>query len=77
MIGHVELERRVAELADAHSGQAFADAIKAFATELDDDETELLKQILLQRGAHFDQAVMDRVDARGWFHRQWDKASGQ
>jgi hypothetical protein len=23
-----------------------------------------------------DQAVMERVDARGWFRRQWDKASG-
>ena len=21
-------------------------------------------------------ALMDRVDARGWFERQWDKASG-
>ncbi len=76
-LGRVELERRVAELADEHSGQSFAEAIKAFATGLDSEDTELLKQILLERGANFDQAVMDRVDARGWLHRQWDKASGQ
>ena len=30
---------------------------------------------LLERGANFDKAVMDRVDARGWFQRQWDKAT--
>jgi predicted site-specific integrase-resolvase len=72
-----DLERRVDELAEQYSGQAFADAIKAFATGLNGDEAELLKQILLERGASFDQAVMERVDARGWFRRQWDKASGQ
>ena len=76
-LGRAELERRVAELSDTHSGRDFADAIKAFAAELDGHDTELLKRILLERGANFDQAVMDRVDARGWFQRQWDKASGQ
>ena len=71
-----DLEQRVDELAELHSGQAFADAIKALAADLNGDEEELLKEILLERGANFDQAVMDRVDARGWFQRQWDKASG-
>jgi len=71
------VERRVDELAELHSGDAFADAIKAFAADLNGDEAELLKEILLERGASFDQAVMQRVDARGWFQRQWDKASGQ
>jgi hypothetical protein len=71
-----DLERRVDELAEQHSGEAFAAAIKTLAADLNNDEAEQLKQILLERGASFDQAVMDRVDARGWFQRQWDKASG-
>ena len=71
-----DLERRVDELAEQHSGRAFADAIKALAAGLNGDEVELLKQILLERGATADQALMDRVDARGWFQRQWDKAQG-
>jgi hypothetical protein len=77
MIGRAELERRVDELAERHSGPAFADAVKELAAELDTGDGELLKEILLERGANFDQAVMDRVDARGWFQRQWDKALGE
>jgi hypothetical protein len=77
MIGRAELERRVDELAERHSGGAFADAVKELAAELDSVDGELLKEILLERGANFDQAVMDRVDARGWFQRQWDKALGE
>ena len=76
MNGRADLERRVDELAEQHSGRAFADAIKALAAGLNGDEVELLKQILLERGATADQALMDRVDARGWFQRQWDKAQG-
>jgi predicted site-specific integrase-resolvase len=76
MLGRADLEWRVDELASQHSGRAFADAIKELASGLNGDEKELLQQILLERGATFDQAVMDRVDARGWFERQWDKASG-
>jgi hypothetical protein len=76
MIGRAELERRVDDLARQHSGLAFAEAIKALAAELNGDEKELLQQILIERGASFDQAVMERVDARGWFRRQWDKAGG-
>jgi hypothetical protein len=77
MIGRAELERRVDELAEQHSGRAFADAVKELAAELDSGDAELLKEILLERGANFDKAVMDRIDARGWFHRQWDKALGE
>jgi hypothetical protein len=75
-LDRADLERRVDELAELYSGQGFADAIKELAADLNADEAELLKEILLERGANFDQAVMDRVDARGWFQRQWDKASG-
>lgn len=67
---------RVDELAELYSGQAFANAIKALAGDLNSDEEELLKQILLERGANFDKAVMDRIDARSWYQRQWDKAAG-
>jgi len=73
-VDRVDLERRVDELADEYSGQGFADAIKALAADLNGDEEELLKEILLERGAKLDKALMDRVDARGWFQRQWDKA---
>jgi CHASE3 domain sensor protein len=76
MTGRAELEWRVDDLAQQHSGRAFADAIKALADELNGDEKELLQQILVERGASFDQAIMERVDARGWFQRQWDKAGG-
>jgi hypothetical protein len=72
-----ELEFAVDDLAQKHSGRDFADAIKALAAELNGDEKELLQEVLLDRGARFDKAIMDRVDTRGWFQRQWDKASGR
>jgi hypothetical protein len=72
-----ELEFAVDELAQQHSGRDFADAIKALAAELNGDEKELLQEVLLDRGASVDKAFMDRVDTRGWFQRQWDKASGR
>jgi len=71
-----ELEVRVDELAQQYSGRDFADAIKTLAAELNGDEKEVLQEVLLDRGATFDRAIMDRVDTRGWFQRQWDKASG-
>ena len=73
-VDRVDLEQRVDELAGQHTGLAFADAIKALAAGLNGDEEELLKEILLERGGNVDKALMDRVDARGWFQRQWDKA---
>ena len=73
----IDLEQRVDELAEVYSGQDFADEIKALAADLNADETEVLKDVLLERGANFDKAMMDRVDARGWFQRQWDKALGE
>jgi hypothetical protein len=71
-----DVERRVDELAALYSGRAFADAVKAYAGTLDGPERGELERVLLERAASFDQAVMERVDARGWFRRQWDKASG-
>lgn len=69
-----QLEDRVDELADEHSGKAFADAIRAYSETLTEPEQEQLKHVLLERAANFDQAIMDRVDARGWLRRQWDRA---
>ena len=75
-VDRIDLEQRVDELAELHSGQDFADEIKALAADLNADEEELLKEILLERGANFDKAVMERIDARSWYQRQWDKAAG-
>jgi hypothetical protein len=72
-----EIARHVDELATEHSGRAFADAIQAYSATLDEASQEELKQIVLERAANFDQALMERVDAGGWFKRQWDKALGQ
>ena len=76
MTSRRELEQHVDELAGQHSGPAFAEAIRAYSETLPEAEREQLKLILVERAANFDQAVMDRVDARGWFQRQWDKAGG-
>jgi hypothetical protein len=75
MTGRAELSRRVDELARQHAGSAFAEAIRAYSEELDEDAREELQQLLLERAGGLDQAVMDRVDARGWLRRQWDKAA--
>jgi hypothetical protein len=70
------IARRVDELAGEHAGRAFAEAIRAYSATLDEASQEVLKEIVLERAANFDQAIMDRVDAHGWLRRQWDQASG-
>jgi DNA-directed RNA polymerase subunit F len=75
MTDRAELERRVDELAQELSGRAFAKAVQAYFDELDPESQEELRRILVERAANLDQSVMDRVDARGWFRRQWDKAA--
>ena len=67
---------RVDELALEYSGRTFAEAIRVYSATLDEASQEELRQIVLERAANFDQAVMDRVDAAGWFRRQWDQATG-
>ena len=57
-------------------GPAFAEAIRAYSATLDEASQEELKEIVLERAANFDQAVMERVDAGGWLRRQWDQATG-
>ena len=72
-----EIERHVDELATELSGRAFVDAIRAYSETLDETSQEELRQVVLERAANFDQAVMERVDTGGWFRRQWDKALGE
>jgi hypothetical protein len=74
MTGRAEIARRVDALAEEHSGGDFANEIRTYSETLDEEGQAELKQILLERAADFDQAIMERVDARGWFRRQWDKA---
>ena len=69
------MARRVDELAETHSGRAFADAVQAYADELEEASRETVKDVLLERAISLDQAIMERVDARGWLRRQWDKAA--
>ena len=76
MISRRQLEERVDELAARHSGKAFAEAIRVLHEELAPTEREVLEEILVERAANLDEAVMERVDAQGWFRRQWDRASG-
>lgn len=75
MTSRMELERRVDELAARHSGEEFAAAVKDLHDGLDPDGREQLKEIVMARAASVDEALMDRVDARGWIRRQWDRAS--
>lgn len=77
MTGRTEVERRVDELAEAHRGKAFADAVAAYHTTLDEHGRVVLGEVLLERAGTFDQALIDRVDARGWLRRQWDRAGGR
>ena len=77
VMSRAEIEQRVDELASEHSGAAFVEAIHAYSETLDETSQEDLRQIVLDRAANFDQAVMERVDTGGWFRRQWDKAGGQ
>jgi hypothetical protein len=76
-MSRAEIALRVDELAREHSGRDFVEAIEAYSATLDETSREELKQIVLERAANFDQAVMERVDTGGWFRRQWDKALGE
>ncbi len=43
------LEARVDKLDEEHEGEAFVEAVRAFAGQLDEEEQELLGRILLER----------------------------
>jgi hypothetical protein len=69
------LERRVDELAAAHSGQEFADAVAAYAQGLDVEARAELEAILLQRARALEDAVSERFEAKGWLRRTVDRMS--
>lgn len=71
------LAARVDALAEEQSGPALVESVQRLAAELRDDEREVLGQVLLERARRegaFDDAVMERVEARGWLRRQWAAA---
>jgi hypothetical protein len=68
-----EIERRVDELAAEYSGQEFAAAVAAYAQALNDEERKALEAILLQRARALEDAVGERLEAKGWLRRQFDR----
>jgi hypothetical protein len=76
-VSRADLEARVDGLAAEHRGRAFADAVQELAAGLHEAELEQLREVLVERAINFDQAVMERVDARGWLQRQWDRATAE
>lgn len=65
-----EISARVDELRESEPD--FIAAIQAFSQDLRPEERELLGEVLLER-ADTEYALRERVVARGWFRRQWDK----
>ena len=47
--------------------------LERFATELTDEERELLQEVLLERSGAASYAFDERVRAKGWLRRQWDR----
>jgi hypothetical protein len=47
--------------------------LERFAAGLTDDERELLQEALLERSGAASYAFDERVRARGWLRRQWDR----
>jgi hypothetical protein len=48
--------------------------LERFAAGLSDAERELLQDVLVERSGTTDYALRERLDARGWLRRQWDRA---
>lgn len=69
------LEARVAEFGEQYSGREFVSAVERLADGLNADERAILEQILLERSTDsFRDAIAARVESKGWFRRQLDKA---
>jgi hypothetical protein len=70
------LEERVALLAE--NRDTFVAEIERLAEDLDDEDRAVLGEILLARANEqgvFAEAYERRVGAKGWFRRQWERAS--
>jgi hypothetical protein len=48
--------------------------LERFAAELSAEERELLQQVLLERSGTADYALRERIRAKGWLRRQWERA---
>ena len=77
MTTRAELERRVDELADAHSGEAFAAAVRAYADELEPAAREELGLVLLERAGGPEQALRQQWEERSWFRRAVRRMDGE
>ena len=47
--------------------------LERFAAELTDEERELLQEALLERSGATSYAFDERVRAKGWLRRQWER----
>lgn len=77
MSPRAELERRVDELAEAHEGAAFAEAVRGYSETLPASEREELKTVLLKRARLLESAVGERYEARGWLRRTLARLDGR
>jgi hypothetical protein len=68
-----QLEEAVDQLAEQHTGEDFAEAVRRYSEGLDEDEREELQAVLLERARLLDSAVDDRFKARTWFSRMMQR----
>ena len=71
-----DIEDRVNVLRERYDGDAFADAVAKFSEELEPDEQENLREILLERSrdhAARNAALDQRLNQGGWLRRTFGK----
>lgn len=71
-----DLEDRVNVLRERYDGDAFAAAVAEFSEELDPEEQEDLREILLERSREHavkNAALEQRLDQGGWVRRTFGK----
>ena len=71
-----DLEDRVNVLRERYDGEAFADAVAEFSKELEPEEQEDLREILLERSRDYaarNAALDQRVEQGGWLRRTFGK----
>lgn len=64
-----QISERVDELAAAHEGPAFVDAVEQFASELDGAECDVLGELLVARArehGELDYGLLRRIDEPRW-----------
>jgi hypothetical protein len=67
-----EIAARVDELAAEHEGQAFVAAVKELSDGLDRGDRDVLGAVLLERARALEDAVEERMQAKGWIRRTLD-----